>query len=262
MDKRNALKEDCRRIWETNADCWDQISDRVGWHELLIVPATERLLGAKEGERILDIACGNGNFSRRLASMGADVVAFDFCSNLIEKARSRTLENIERIDYRVMDATDTQAMLSLGDSCFDAAVCCMGLFDIMEISPLASALPGLLKPAGRFVFSIMHPCFNSGNFKKVTEITEINGKIETEYAIKRSTYIRNLTHKGLALAHQPEPQYYFHRSIHEIFKPFFKAGFIIDGLEEPVFDSADTTNSLSRQLYKEIPPVMVIRARC
>jgi len=39
------------------------------FHRELIRPYTEKLLDIKEGQTILDIACGNGNFSRRLAEL-------------------------------------------------------------------------------------------------------------------------------------------------------------------------------------------------
>ncbi len=262
MDDLQSIGEKARDIWDKNSDCWDTyVGEGTGWHKLLVEPSTLRLLDVKKGESILDIACGNGNFSRELASLGANVHASDFSPGLIEKAKARTKDNTDLIEYQVLDATDAQALQNLGEQSFDGAVCCMALFDMVEIAPLANALSKLLKPKGRFVFSVIHPCFNSGEFKKVTEREETDGTIKTEYAIKRSTYIKSMTYKGLALAKQPEPQFYFHRSLSEILNTFFQAGFTVDGFEEPVFDSDDDTNSLSRQLYKEIPPIMVVRVR-
>lgn len=46
-------------------------------------PAIERLLQPRKGERLLDIACGNGLTSRRLARTGADGLAFDFSETMI-----------------------------------------------------------------------------------------------------------------------------------------------------------------------------------
>jgi len=37
---------------------------------------------------VLDVACGNGAFARRLAHLGATVTACDFSSQLIARARS------------------------------------------------------------------------------------------------------------------------------------------------------------------------------
>jgi 2-polyprenyl-3-methyl-5-hydroxy-6-metoxy-1,4-benzoquinol methylase len=41
------------------------------FHRNLVRPNTEKLLNIKEGDFVLDIACGNGNFSQRLAQNGA-----------------------------------------------------------------------------------------------------------------------------------------------------------------------------------------------
>jgi 2-polyprenyl-3-methyl-5-hydroxy-6-metoxy-1,4-benzoquinol methylase len=51
-------------------------------------PSLASLLDPKPGQHILDIACGNGLTSRRLAALGAQVTAFDFSANLIDKANA------------------------------------------------------------------------------------------------------------------------------------------------------------------------------
>ena len=73
--------------------------------------AIPRFLSDPQPDRhYLDIACGNGLTSRRLATLGAQVTAFDFSANLIEKANARQNPN-SLIDYHVIDTTD-------GDSYF------------------------------------------------------------------------------------------------------------------------------------------------
>jgi len=61
----------------------------VHFVNLLCWPSLASLLDPKPGRRILDIACGNRLTSRRLAALGAQVTAFDFSANLIEKAKTR-----------------------------------------------------------------------------------------------------------------------------------------------------------------------------
>src|SRR5918995_5866939 len=133
------------------------------FQRVLIGPATERLLQVVPGETVLDVACGNGVFSRKLAELGARVVAVDFSEKFVELARARTqgAGYADAVEYLVADATDEEQMLSLGEGRFDAAVCNMALMDMLAIDPLMSALRRLLKPKGRFVFSVQHPAFNS-----------------------------------------------------------------------------------------------------
>ena len=86
---KNTNKESLQ-VWETNADYWDnKMGDNSNYfHRNLVRPNTEKLLNVKEGDFVLDIACGNGNFSQRLAQYGAKVVAFDYSTKLIEHAKT------------------------------------------------------------------------------------------------------------------------------------------------------------------------------
>ena len=76
------------------------------YHKLLVDPAQLRLLDIQEGDEVLEIACGNGQFARKIASLGARVIASDFAPNMIEFAKSRTTEHADQIEYHVIDATD------------------------------------------------------------------------------------------------------------------------------------------------------------
>ena len=92
-----------REVWDRLAEWWDdRIGDGNPTQELLLEPNTERMLELQPGERVLDIACGAGRFARRMAALGAEVVAFDHSDRFIARARQRTTEYADRIDYRVI----------------------------------------------------------------------------------------------------------------------------------------------------------------
>ncbi len=98
------LNEEVREIWDKNADYWNErMGEGNDFHRMLIGPTQERLLNLRPGETVLDIGCGNGQFARRMAQLGARVVALDVSPRMIENARANTCENQERIDYRVID---------------------------------------------------------------------------------------------------------------------------------------------------------------
>jgi SAM-dependent methyltransferase len=138
----------------------------------------------------------------------------------------------------------------------------MALMDMATISPLLRSLSHLLKPGGSFVFSVIHPCFQPPGMTKVAEEDDREGQIATRYAVKVSSYITPAAFKGLGVIGQPLPQYYFHRPLSLLFKECFQAGFILDGLEEPVFDlETDVRRALSWANFKEIPPALVVRMR-
>jgi len=73
------------------------------------------MLALRPGDRVLDIACGNGAFPRRLAEMGMRVLACDHSAPFIELARARSEALGLDIDYRAIDATDEGQLLRLPD---------------------------------------------------------------------------------------------------------------------------------------------------
>jgi 2-polyprenyl-3-methyl-5-hydroxy-6-metoxy-1,4-benzoquinol methylase len=76
-DGLRQANEETRDAWEQNAAYWDErIGEGNDFVEVLIWPAVQRLLELQPGECVLDAACGNGLYARRLAALGADVVAF------------------------------------------------------------------------------------------------------------------------------------------------------------------------------------------
>jgi SAM-dependent methyltransferase len=257
------LNRDVRAVWNENAPFWDEYTgEGKQFQRLLIGPTTEQLLHLQPGELVLEVACGNGAFARRMAALGAHVLATDFSEVFIERARARTTEHADRIEYRVVDAIDQEELLALGIGRFDAAVCNQALMDMVTIDPLASALSQLLKPDGRFVFSISHPCFNTVGIKKLIEEEDRDGEIVDTYSIKVMTYLGLGPGKGMGIIGQPVPHYYFDRTLHDLFAPFFRAGFAIDGLEEPGFgEEAEASRPFSWSNFKEIPPVLMVRMR-
>jgi 2-polyprenyl-3-methyl-5-hydroxy-6-metoxy-1,4-benzoquinol methylase len=250
--------------WEANAQVWDARMGEEGndFFNVLCWPALVSLLAPQPGRHYLDIACGNGLTSRRLAARGARVTAFDFSANLIEFARSRS--NPEgRIEYRVIDATDGSALLSLGEAQFDAALCNMALFDIAELEPLFRALPRLLNREGRFVFSLAHPAFNNASTVRVIEERDDEGEIKMVSSVKISRYMTHFQAKGVALRGQPKPQMYFERPIQYYLHLGFRNGFVLDGFEERAFppDHPQTSPLGWGGKFSEIPPVLAARFR-
>ena len=262
-DELDALTRETQAIWDENAEWWaDRISDGNQFQLKIVNPPTERLLNLQPGERVLDIACGNGAFARHLARLGAKVVAFDFSERFIAWARERSAETGDNITYHVLDATDEAQLLTLGERRFDAAVCNMALMDMTIISPLLSALAQLLKPSGRFVFSVMHPCFNSNAASILAEEQQRNGEVITTHAIKVTDYLRLAPAKGLGIIGQPQPHYYFHRPLSVLFSECFRAGFVLDGLEEPADPGEPTPERpFSWENLPGIPPALVARMR-
>ena len=257
------LRQEVSEIWDRKAAWWDDyMKEGNDFQQKLIAPAQEKLLDLKKGERVLEVACGNGNFARRMVQLGAQVSASDVSETFIDLARRRTTENPDMIEYRVIDATDSEQLIVLGEGRFDAAVCTMALFDMWSIEQLVTSLSRLLRTGGRFVFSVVHPCFNSLSATWVTETEDQDGEVVTTNSVKISRYIKPEARLSTGVKGEPEPHYGFDRPISLLFSTCFKAGFVLDGIEEPVFDEPDPdARPGSWQGYTEIPPVLVARMR-
>jgi SAM-dependent methyltransferase len=164
----------------------------------------------------------------------------------------------------VLDATDEAALLTLGERRFDAAICNMALFDIADLQPLMHALAWLLRPGGRFVFSVIHPCFNSPHMSLVAEMEDREGDIITVYSVKVFNYITPKVSRAAAIQGQPKPQLIFHRPLQVLLGAGFDVGFVLDGLEERAFppDHPSGRSPLTWGAnFSEIPPVLVARMR-
>jgi SAM-dependent methyltransferase len=117
------------------------------------------LAGPVTGLRVLDVACGHGRTTRELARRGAAVVGIDVSGNLLATARQLEQDDPLGIRYLHADVTGSHA---LDVAAFDLATCSFGLSDIDDLDGAIASVASALRPGGRFVFSILHPCFSGG----------------------------------------------------------------------------------------------------
>lgn len=111
------------------------------------------LVGARPGMRILDLACGPGNLSRRLAVLVApegEVIGVDLAPGMLERARMAAPANAR---FEVMDIED----LRFDDSSFDAALCGHGLQFVPHLDRALSEARRVLRAGSRFVASVPAP---------------------------------------------------------------------------------------------------------
>jgi SAM-dependent methyltransferase len=97
-------------------------------------------LAPAPGERILDVGCGDGALTERLAAAGAVVVGVDAAPDMVAAARRRGL------DARVIDG----AHLSFGPE-FDAVFSNAALHWMRPPEAVIAGVRRALRPGGRFV---------------------------------------------------------------------------------------------------------------
>lgn len=100
------------------------------------------LLGAKPGERILDLGCGTGQLTQRIAERGATVTGLDASPEMIGQAR----QNYPQLQFTLKDAAAIEF-----DGEFDAVFSNAALHWMLNASAVAKAVARALRPNGRFV---------------------------------------------------------------------------------------------------------------
>ena len=150
-----------REQWDHNAEGWNH-SQRAGldtYRTSLHGPALVKLVGDVDGKELLDLGCGEGYFSREMAQRGATVTGIDLSPNQLQHAAAHESEKPLGITFREMNASDLAE--EFGEEAFDVVTACMSLMDMPEPDRAISAAADVLKPGGRLVFSITHPCFQT-----------------------------------------------------------------------------------------------------
>ena len=122
----------------------------------IIAPAMIEAIGSVSGKHVLDLYCGAGYLSRKLAALGANVTAVDSSERLIGIAQEITRRENDGIRYAIAEPTDLSV---IEDSTFDEIVCNMGLMVTRDLAGTIAELARLVKLGGRFIFSVLHPCF-------------------------------------------------------------------------------------------------------
>jgi len=201
---------------------YDQIADfyDATAGQAVTDPATAELLrlsGDVRGTRVLDAACGQGRVARELALRGASVTGVDISAALLAKAEAMEADRSLGITYIRADLAGTGV---LAGQEFDSAVCNYGLSDIDDLDGVMAAIARLVRPAGSFVFSLLHPCFPGwdrdapsswppelGYFREgwwLASNPGFRGKVGSQHRML-STYLNSLARRGLVLEEVAEP---------------------------------------------------------
>ena len=110
-------------------------------------------LGIRQGERVLDVACGTGNLAIPAARAGAEVTGVDIASNLLEQARERAAAEGLRCTF---DEGDAEAM-PYADESFDTVVTMFGAMFAPRPDVTASELLRVCRRGGRIAMANWTP---------------------------------------------------------------------------------------------------------
>lgn len=168
-----------------------------------------KLLGDITGKSVLDLACGEGFYSRRIKTEGAGhVIGVDISAKMIELARQEETQSPLGIDYVV---GDVKKLGKIGS--FDLVVASYLLnyaSTKKEILEMCRAIAVNLKPGGRFVGINNNPDQPPESFptcKKYGFVKTISGPLKEGATITYRFYRRGQNFQI--------ENYYLSRKIHE-----------------------------------------------
>ncbi len=203
---------------------------------------------------VLDIACGQGFFSREFAKAGAEVVGSDLSTELIQEAKKLSSDSIQ---YYVARADN----LSFAkNASFDAATIVLAIQNIEDVAGAFAEAKRVLKPGGKLVLVMMHPAF------RIPESTSWGFDEEKNVQYRRVDGYLSARHSELLVhpgkKNSPTTTSY-HRSLQDFSKALFKAGFAITRLEEWISHKESEKGprqSAENTSRKEIPLFLMIEA--
>ncbi len=261
-----ALQHAKRQTQGTQKTSWEPVAEWYGthlakpgtFHETIIFPKTLALLQPKSEGCYIDLACGEGSFSRfltkkhRVKSIGIDV-----SPQLVKQAQKRSEGS--SCQFLVGDVTHFASQLPKEHA--DGMTCILALQNITPISPVFRDAAQLLKPGACFIIILNHPCFRQPRQSGWGWDEQRKLQYRRIDAYMTSYEMPILAHPG---ANPLIKTYSYHRPLSEYIHTLSQHGFAIDALEEWTSDKNSDSGPRAKAeniSRTEFPLFMAIRAR-
>lgn len=228
--------------YSQNAAFWVDIirNKRDRYRRELTDAAVLSLVKPRAGLRALDAGCGEGYLSRALAEQGARVVGVDTAVELVEAAQHEAVRSGLDVEHVVADAGNLPTEFTDG---FDVVVLNHVVNDLEDPAPTFREAARALKPGGRAVVLMLHPCFAHQGIG-----------VEDYFANFRAS--RCFEVDG---TRSPAPVTYWVRPLESYSALLAEAGLVITGLQEPR-PSAEQMRDLWWREHFSSPKFLLIEA--
>jgi SAM-dependent methyltransferase len=231
--------------YSPNADYWITIirDNRDRYRTELTNAAMLDAVGDVAGLDVLDAGCGEGYLSRLLAGRGSRPVGVDICRELVEAAREKAAADGLDLAYEIADV----AALPVPDGTVDLVVANHLLNDLRDPVPAVGEFARVLRPGGRLVAIMLHPCFYGvrGTISDPAGYYQVR-PIEQHFLVD-----------GLR---SPAPAVSWARPLQDHVGILTGAGFVITGMSEP----RPTNEQLATDWWREnfrYPLFLLVTAR-
>jgi len=233
---------------------WDEVA--AGFQADLDLPVGVNWLGFGDGDlRLLDdvagldvveLGCGGGQCSVALAERGADVVGVDLSASQLDFARNLATERGATAEFLQGDVT----ALPVADESVDVAFNAWVFQWVPDLSAAAAEAARVLRPGGRFVFSMPHPLYEIVD-------PESHEVVESYFDTGR----RVSTHEGV----EADEVLYRH-TVSGVYDALVGVGFDVERLREPGSPDPDDYEAgpwgiMQPDLMAKVPTTLVVEAR-
>ena len=243
-------------LWDQASRWYDSLVGMSGsdYHQTIVMPGVLKMLELKPGRRVLDLACGQGVFSRFLLGKKIKPEGLDSSEELLRMARSRSVKSIP---YHLGNASDAKL---LDGQEFDGIACLLAVQNMEKIEPVFQNVARWLKPKGKFVMVLTHPCL------RIPRQTHWGWDEEKKIEYRRvDRYANEMKIPMLTPPFVDKVNFTmtYHRPLQNYFSALLRAGLYVDSLEEWMSNKESTPGKRSRgenRARKEVPLFMAIRA--
>jgi SAM-dependent methyltransferase len=147
-----------REEWSAAAPGWQARRDDVSQPTISITKRLLAMAGISSGQRVLDLACGNGDpsftIAQRVGALGY-VVGLDITEPMVRNAQAWAKQHdLTNVEYRIIL---NELELGVPEASFDVTTCRHGLMYMPEPVAALRTLHTALKPAGRVALSTWGP---------------------------------------------------------------------------------------------------------
>ena len=209
---------DLRAEWERNAPAWIAWAREPDHDSYWVFHRDEFLAGVPApGRRTLDLACGEGRFSRDLVAMGHRIVGLDLSPTMVDAAHRAAPD----IPLCLADAARTP----FADGSFDLVIAFMSIQDADDAAGALGEAARVLEPGGRLCLAVVHPFSSAGRFE--TDAPDSAFRVDISYL--DVSYIEDtVVRDGLEVLFPSA-----HRPLHMYIEALTGAGLLIDHVAEP-----------------------------
>lgn len=210
--------------WDQIAEEWVTHADSNDYRNVFLIPNTFALLGEVAGKKILDLGCGEGGYSRRLARKRADVTGVDGSARLIDIAKRRAEKENLSIIHEVRNAN---SLYGFGEEGFDIVLAAMSLMDVEDYKGAVAEIYRVLRKGGEFLMSITHPCFMGRGSRWWRDADGVIDHYAIDNYMSREAWEEFVTDKFT------RPVLFRHMPLEDFIAPLLESGFRLVLFREP-----------------------------